>query len=65
MKEPNLSLLATDLLSTACALAGILDQQVENDSIRVNFAYAAELIRNVQVSATIVAEELLGPIGRE
>ena len=59
MKEPNLSLMAYDLLNTATALAGILDQGIERNQITVNFRYVAELIRNVQIAARTAADELM------
>lgn len=59
MKEPNLSLMAYDLLNTATALAGILDQRIERNQITVNFRYVAELIRNVQIAARTAADELM------
>ncbi len=59
MKEPNLSLMASDLLHAATALAGILDQPIEGNLITVNFRHAAELIRDVQISANLAANELL------
>lgn len=59
MKDPNLSLMAYNLLNAATALAGILDQRIERNSINVNFDYAAELIRDVQVSAKAAADELM------
>lgn len=59
MKEPNLSLMAYDLLNAATALAGILDQRIERNQITVNFRYVAELIRNVQIAARDAADELM------
>lgn len=59
MKEPNLSRMAYNLLDAATALAGILDQRVEGNCIKVNFAYAVELVRNMQLSAKSVADELM------
>lgn len=59
MKEPNLSRMAYNLLDAAAALAGILDQRVEGNCIKVNFAYAVELVRNMQLSAKSVADELM------
>lgn len=59
MKEPNLSLMAYDLLNAATALAGILDQRIERNQITVNFRYVAELIRNVQIAARTAADELM------
>lgn len=58
MKESNLGFLAYNLLNDATALAGILDQHIEDNCIRVNFSYAAELIRNAQISAKQAADEL-------
>lgn len=59
MKEPNLGLLATDLLFAATALAGILDQPLEGNCVTVNYRYVTELIRDVQISAKLAANELL------
>ena len=59
MKEPSLSLMASNLLMAATALAGILDQTIERNCINVNFRYAAELIRDMQVTAQAAASELL------
>ena len=59
MKEPNLGLMARNLLETATALAGILDQTIKGNSITVNFSYAAELIASIQVAAHSAAQELL------
>ena len=59
MKEPNLSRMAYSLLDAATALAGILDQRIEGNCIKVNFAYAVELVRNMQLSAKSVADELM------
>lgn len=52
MKEKqNYLMMSYDLLATATALAGILDQQLKGNCIVVNFQLACELIRDVQVSA--------------
>ncbi|MDE7440881.1 MAG: hypothetical protein K2M69_01785 [Muribaculaceae bacterium] len=59
MKEPNLSLMAYDLLNAATALAGILNQRIERNQITVNFRYVAELIRDVQMAARAAADELM------
>lgn len=59
MKDQNYSLMATHLLEAATALAGILDQAIERNCITVNFRYAAELIRDMQVAAGAAASELL------
>lgn len=59
MKEPNLSLMAYNLLNAATALAGILDQRIERNSINVNFTFASELIRDMQVAAKSAADELM------
>lgn len=59
MKEPNLSLMAYNLLNAATALAGILDQRIERNQITVNFCFVAELIRDVQVTAKSAADELM------
>lgn len=60
MKEKqNYLMMSYDLLATATALAGILDQQLKGNCIVVNFQHACELIRDVQVSAQRVANELV------
>ncbi|MDE7427558.1 MAG: hypothetical protein K2M79_07145 [Muribaculaceae bacterium] len=60
MKEnQNLSLMAYNLLDAATALAGILDQRIERNCVRVNYQYASELIRDVQISAKSAASELM------
>ncbi|MBD5302378.1 MAG: hypothetical protein HDS16_05205 [Bacteroides sp.] len=59
MKELNLSLMAYNLLNAATALAGILDQRVEGNCIKLNFAYAVELVRDMQVTAKTAADELM------
>lgn len=51
--------MAYNLLDAATALAGILDQRIERNSVRVNYQYASELIRDVQVTAKSAADELL------
>lgn len=58
MKETNLGLMAYDLLDAATALAGILDQNVESNCIKVNYRYASQLITNMLLSARAVADEL-------
>ena len=58
MKEPNLSLMAYNLLNAATALAGILDWRKEG-CVKVNFEYAVELIHAVQISAKVAADELM------
>ena len=59
MKESNLSLMAYNLLNAATALAGIIDQPVKGNLITVNFRFAAELIRDMQVTAKTAADELM------
>lgn len=59
MKEPNLGNMAYDLLHTATSLSGILDQTMEGNCIRVNFQFAASLIRDVQELAVVAADELM------
>lgn len=59
MKEPNLGLMAYNLLDTALALAGILDQTIEGKCIRVNYQFATQLITAVQMTAKSAADELL------
>ncbi len=59
MKEPNLSLMAYNLLDAAVSLAGIIDQPIKGNCITVNFSFAAELIRNVQSTVKSAADELM------
>lgn len=61
MKEqtPNYALMAYNLLDAAVSLAGIIDQPLKGNLISVNFAYAAELIRNVQSTAKCAVDELM------
>lgn len=58
MKEPNLGLMAYNLLDAAVALAGILDQTIEENCVRVNYQWASKLIRDVQQAAKSAADEL-------
>ena len=50
--------MAYDLLDAATALAGILDQTIEGNCIKVNYRYASQLITNVLLSARAAADEL-------
>lgn len=50
--------MAYNLLDAATALAGILDQSIESNCIKVNYRYASQLITNMLLSARAVADEL-------
>lgn len=58
MKETNLGLMAYNLLDAALSLAGILDQTIEGNCIKVNYRYASQLITNVLMTAKTAADEL-------
>ena len=58
MKESNLGLMAYNLLDAVTALAGILDQPIKGNCVRVNYQHAARLICNAQMTAKSAAEEL-------
>lgn len=59
MKETTIGLKALNLLDAALALAGILDQALEGNCIKVNYQYARELICSMQVVAKSAADELM------
>ncbi len=59
MKEQNPGLMAFDLLDAAVALAGILDSRIENNCVVVNYQFASELIRDMQVAAKRAADALV------
>lgn len=59
MKERDLGFTAANLLDAAISLAGILDQTIERNCIRVNYQFAAELICAMQMTAKSAADELL------
>ncbi|MDE7411566.1 MAG: hypothetical protein K2M94_05955 [Paramuribaculum sp.] len=59
MNENTLSQMAYNLLDAATALAGIIDQPLKGNCVTVNYQYASELIRNVQMSARSAASELM------
>ena len=58
MKETTIGLLALNLLDTALALAGILDQPVKGKCIMLNYQYASELVCSMQMAAKSAADEL-------
>lgn len=59
MKDPKFGLMAYYLLDAATALAGILEQRIEKNCVRVNYQFASELIRDMQMTAKLVADELM------
>ena len=58
MKETNLGLMAYNLIDAALSLAGILDQTIEGNCIKVSYRYASQLIANVLMTAKTAADEL-------
>lgn len=59
MKETTIGLKALNLYDAALALAGILDQALEGNCIKVNYQYACKLICSMQAVAKSAADELM------
>lgn len=59
MSEQRVTRNVLNLLSAATALAELLDYPIIKGRIRIGFNTAAELIKNVQVSAKVVSDDVL------
>ncbi len=59
MKEPNLGLIAFNLISAANALSEILDYEFDENRLTVPYKRAAELIVSVQQHAKSATDELI------
>ena len=59
MSDQRVTRNVLDLLSAATALAEILDYPVIKGRIHIGFKSAAELIKNVQITAKVVSDDAL------
>lgn len=59
MSDQRVTRNALNLLSAATALAEILDYPVVKGRIHIGFKSAAELIKNVQITARVVSDDAL------
>ena len=59
MSEQRVTRNVLNLLSSAAALAEILDYPVIKGRINIGFKSAAELIKNVQTAARVVSDDAL------
>lgn len=59
MSEQRVTRNVLNLLSSAAALAEILDYPVIDERIHIGFDVATKLIKNVQIAARIVSDDAL------